>query len=111
MTPSPCLPYNILNVLAAYAWTVRLFNGDHQESSQDATEAILTLSPVLASNANYQEAAVAVESPKMEAQNVSMKGKVRVVLYIYMHIMHISMHSLTSKEWVTGFSGCHAEGR
>ncbi|XP_050714273.1 uncharacterized protein LOC126997311 isoform X3 [Eriocheir sinensis] len=69
VTPSPCLPYNILNVLAAYAWTVRLFNGDHQESSQDATEAILTLSPVLASNANYQEAAVAVESPKMEAQN------------------------------------------
>lgn len=69
VTPSPCIPYNILNVLAAYVWTVRLFNGDHQESSQDATEAILTLSTVLASNASYEEAAVAVESPKMEAQN------------------------------------------
>ena len=71
VTPSPCLPYNILNVLAAYVWTVRLFNGDHQDSSQDATEAILTLSSVLASGASYEEAALAVESPKMEAQNVS----------------------------------------
>ncbi|XP_045111172.1 zinc finger HIT domain-containing protein 2-like [Portunus trituberculatus] len=69
VTPSPCLPYNILNVLAAYVWTVRLFNGDHQDSSQDATEAILTLSSVLASGASYEEAALAVESPKMEAQN------------------------------------------
>ncbi|KAG0719402.1 Zinc finger HIT domain-containing protein 2 [Chionoecetes opilio] len=69
VTPSPCLPYNILNVLAAYVWTVRLFNGDHQDSSQDATEAILTLSSVLTSSASYEEAAVAVDSPKMEAQN------------------------------------------
>nr|XP_053630749.1 zinc finger HIT domain-containing protein 2-like [Cherax quadricarinatus] len=69
VTPSPCIPYNILNVLTAYAWTVRLFNGDHQESSLDATEAVLSLSAVLAANANFQEAAIAVESPKMEAQN------------------------------------------
>ncbi|XP_071540500.1 zinc finger HIT domain-containing protein 2 isoform X2 [Panulirus ornatus] len=68
-SPSPCIPFNILNVIAAYAWTVRLFNGDHQENSLDATEAILVLSTVLASNANFEEAAVAVDSPKMEAQN------------------------------------------
>ncbi|XP_069161593.1 zinc finger HIT domain-containing protein 2 isoform X3 [Procambarus clarkii] len=68
-SPSPCIPFNILNVLAAYAWTVRLFNGDHQESSLDATEAVLSLSTVLSANANFEEAAIAVESPKMEAQN------------------------------------------
>ncbi|KAK4304960.1 hypothetical protein Pmani_023122 [Petrolisthes manimaculis] len=68
-SPSPCIPFNILNVLAAYSWTVRLFNGDHQDSSLDATEAIFVLSSVLSSNANFEEAAVAVESPKIEAQN------------------------------------------
>ncbi|XP_042210516.1 zinc finger HIT domain-containing protein 2-like [Homarus americanus] len=68
-SPAPCIPFNILNVLSAYAWTVRLFNGDHQESSLDATEAILLLSKVLATNANFEAAATAVESPKMEAQN------------------------------------------
>lgn len=70
-SPSPCIPFNILNVLAAYTWTVRLFNGDHQDSSLDATEALFILSTVLAANANFQEAAIAVESPKMEAQNVN----------------------------------------
>ncbi|XP_063587938.1 zinc finger HIT domain-containing protein 2-like [Penaeus indicus] len=68
-SPSPTVPFNILNVLSGYAWTVRLFNGDHQESSVDATEALLSLSSVLSANANFEEAAIAVDSPKMEAQN------------------------------------------
>ncbi|XP_068201387.1 zinc finger HIT domain-containing protein 2 [Palaemon carinicauda] len=69
--PSPCIPFNILNVLTSYAWMVRLFNGDHEESSLDATEALLTLSTVLSANANFEEAAIAVESPRMEAQHHS----------------------------------------
>ncbi|XP_066975699.1 zinc finger HIT domain-containing protein 2 isoform X2 [Macrobrachium rosenbergii] len=69
--PSSCIPFNILNVLTSYAWMVRLFNGDHEESSLDATEALLTLSTVLSTNANFEEAAIAVESPRMEAQHHS----------------------------------------
>ncbi|KAK7081140.1 hypothetical protein SK128_007090 [Halocaridina rubra] len=69
ITPSPCIPFNILNVITSYAWMVRLFNGDHEESSLDATEALLSLSTVLAANANFEDASMAVESPRMEAQN------------------------------------------
>lgn len=67
--PAPCIPVNILNVLTAYAWVVRLFNGDHHDNCMDAAEAILTLSTVLSANANFEEAAIAVETPKMLAQN------------------------------------------
>ena len=35
---SPCLRYNILNVLYAYVYTVRLFNGDHHELCVQASQ-------------------------------------------------------------------------
>ncbi|RXG56680.1 Zinc finger HIT domain-containing protein 2 [Armadillidium vulgare] len=69
--PADCVPFNILNVLTSYIWTVRLFNGDHQESCVDATEAILTLSPVLSAEANFSSGEIAVKAPMIEAQNHS----------------------------------------
>jgi len=82
---------NILNVLTAYAWIVRLFNGDHHDSCMDAAEALLTLSTVLSANANFEEATIAVETPKMLTQNhlwlmeseefaASVKDDVRIML-------------------------------
>lgn len=33
--------YNILNVLYAYAYTVRFYNGDHRDLALDATQVMM----------------------------------------------------------------------
>ena len=69
--PATCIPKNILNVLTAYSWVSRIFNGDFTDNFAEVSEGLLSLSPVLSSGANYEEAVLAIDSVKVHAENVS----------------------------------------
>ncbi|KAL5500280.1 hypothetical protein EMCRGX_G011811 [Ephydatia muelleri] len=45
--------YNTLNALYAYAYVVRLYNGDHMELAMQASQAVLDISGTLSSNAVF----------------------------------------------------------
>ena len=47
---SPSVHCNVLNALYAYAYTVRLYNGDHLELAMQASQAVLDISGALSSN-------------------------------------------------------------
>ncbi|KAK7573765.1 hypothetical protein V9T40_010956 [Parthenolecanium corni] len=58
--PSPCILWNIVNIMGAYALTVRRFIGEHQNSAAAST--ILTLSTNLNANENFDSKEMATES-------------------------------------------------
>lgn len=51
MAPSPLLQYQLLDLLYAYAFTLRLFNGDYGPVAAEAADTALALSAVLAATA------------------------------------------------------------
>ena len=57
-----------MNVLAAYVFTVRRFNGDHHNEGGGST--ILRISTNLDSNQNFEENFTAVDSVIYHANNV-----------------------------------------
>lgn len=65
--PASCVAFNILNVLAAYASTVRFFYGEHSTNSYEAVNYLLAICANLRVNANFDDIAVAVESIRHEA--------------------------------------------
>lgn len=50
---SPSICYNLLNVLYAYVYVVRLYNGDHMELAVQASQVVLDISGTLSSNASF----------------------------------------------------------
>jgi hypothetical protein len=50
---SPIVRYNILNVLYAYAYTVRLYNGEHHDLAVEAAQTVLDISRCLSDNASF----------------------------------------------------------
>uniref|UniRef100_A0A1B6J203 HIT-type domain-containing protein n=1 Tax=Homalodisca liturata TaxID=320908 RepID=A0A1B6J203_9HEMI len=69
MTPSPMVRWNVVNVLAAYAVTARVYNGDFQSSPQSAAVMLITISENLAINQVFDNPELAVTSVQMAAIN------------------------------------------
>ena len=87
---SPMIRYNILNVLYAYAYTVRFYNGDHHDLALDATQVmnyiplplsqlhtpgtllqtVLDISSCLAGNASYSMVGEAITHAVTTVQQV-----------------------------------------
>lgn len=65
--PAPCVPFNLVNVLAAYISTVRFFYGDHMSSSHDAVNYLMMICANLKANANFDDTSLAIESIRQEA--------------------------------------------
>lgn len=62
--PSPLLANNVLEVLYAYAYTKRLYNGDwEEENGPEAVEMVISLSEVLRENAVYKDLKDACRRP------------------------------------------------
>ncbi|GBC06352.1 hypothetical protein RclHR1_06790006 [Rhizophagus clarus] len=51
-TPNPAISLNLLNILYAYAYTCRTFNGDVFENPAESCKVLWDLSPILATNGN-----------------------------------------------------------
>ncbi|XP_067004554.2 zinc finger HIT domain-containing protein 2 [Anabrus simplex] len=67
--PAPCVKYNVINVLAAYCYMMRYFNGEPHEYVTEAVEVLVTLSGCLRLNHNYESYELAVEDVAQEAVN------------------------------------------
>lgn len=65
--PAPCVPYNLVNILAAYISTVRFFYGDHMSSSHEAVNYLMMICANLKANANFDDTSLAIESIRQEA--------------------------------------------
>lgn len=69
--PSECVKYNLTNVIYAYVYVAKKYNGDYHEFYEEAAHAFLYLAPVLYSNINFNSAGEAVHYciQKLCAQN------------------------------------------
>ncbi|XP_055694926.1 zinc finger HIT domain-containing protein 2 [Lutzomyia longipalpis] len=69
ITPAPCVRHNLTNILAAYAFSVRYFNGDYVNNPQEFAGLLANISGNIKCNANYDSDLLAIESVAHEAQN------------------------------------------
>lgn len=61
-SPSPCVRFNLINILAGYTSMVRFFNGDHHSYPHEAASYISQISDNLKSNVNFETEIFAIES-------------------------------------------------
>ncbi|XP_065226813.1 zinc finger HIT domain-containing protein 2 [Planococcus citri] len=69
VTPSPCILWNICNVLASYAFTVRRYLGEHQDYCCESLHTILDLSANLNSNVNFDSKKSSVDNVIFQVTN------------------------------------------
>jgi hypothetical protein len=78
---SPLVRYSILNVLYAYAFTVRLYNGEHRDLPVDAAQTVLRVSSCLSDNASYSMAGEAIThavTTVQQSKELARSGEVAV---------------------------------
>ncbi|KAH8268069.1 hypothetical protein KR018_012033 [Drosophila ironensis] len=66
-TPSPCLHYNLWNILSAYACVARFFGGEQRTNPSEAVAHLVNLSACLKYGTNFEDAEDAIVSVEMEA--------------------------------------------
>ncbi|KAH8311712.1 hypothetical protein KR044_007639 [Drosophila immigrans] len=66
-TPSPCLHYNLWNILSAYACIARFFGGEQRTNASEAVAHLVNLSATLKYGTNFEDAEDAIVSVEMEA--------------------------------------------
>lgn len=71
-TPAACIIYNIANVIGAYTYIYRFYNGDHKSYELEATENMITISANLMSNANFDSISSVADSIMMNCHNASL---------------------------------------
>lgn len=80
--------WNIVNIMGAYALTVRRFIGEHQNSAAAST--ILTLSTNLNANENFDSKEMATESIIYQANAVSSNERIKLTSRIfYIHFTNL----------------------
>uniref|UniRef100_A0A1L8DCQ2 Putative hit zinc finger family protein n=1 Tax=Nyssomyia neivai TaxID=330878 RepID=A0A1L8DCQ2_9DIPT len=67
-SPAPCVQYNLTNILAAYCFAVRYFNGDFINLAREFSSLLVNISGNIKSNSNYDSDALAIESVVHEAR-------------------------------------------
>ncbi|KAK5638123.1 hypothetical protein RI129_012418 [Pyrocoelia pectoralis] len=89
--PAACVQHNLVNIISAYAFTARYFNGDHYEFLGEAVGCVVYLSLSLKENKNYDSFNEAVHSVQEEClkndwitvdhENIdAMKNDVNIIL-------------------------------
>ncbi|KAF5284659.1 hypothetical protein FQR65_LT13490 [Abscondita terminalis] len=89
--PAECVRFNVANVVAAYVFTARYFNGDYFDFVKEAVGCIARLSLVLECNQNFESVTEAVQSVQerslknewimVDGENITaMKEDVNIIL-------------------------------
>ncbi|XP_039447754.1 zinc finger HIT domain-containing protein 2 [Culex pipiens pallens] len=60
--PSPLMRYNVTNILAAYAFVFRYFNGDFTGNAPEVVNTLISIAGNFKQNSNYDSQSLAVES-------------------------------------------------
>ncbi|GAB0089807.1 zinc finger HIT domain-containing protein 2 [Sergentomyia squamirostris] len=68
-SPAPCVRHNLTNILTSYCFTVRYFNGEYLNNSQEFCNCLVGICGNIKSNCNYDSDTMAVESVALEARN------------------------------------------
>ncbi|GAB4818983.1 hypothetical protein N2152v2_006029 [Parachlorella kessleri] len=68
--PSPLLQYHLLDLLYAYCYVLRLYNGDYTADPSEAADLVFALSGVLAAAAGAQGPSVGMEASSPTAASV-----------------------------------------
>lgn len=71
--PDPCVRHNLINILAAYTFAARFFNGDHQSYPHESAHCLVSICANIKANWNYDSDAAALESVAMEARNEGLR--------------------------------------
>jgi len=66
-TPSPCLHFNLWNILSAYSCVARFFGGEQRTTASEAVAHLVNLSATLKYGTNFEDAEDAIVSVEMEA--------------------------------------------
>ncbi|KAG4078199.1 hypothetical protein HA402_002251, partial [Bradysia odoriphaga] len=67
--PADCVKHNLKNVLAAYALSVRFFNGEHETSAHEFANYFITTCANVKANFNFDDADIAIESVVHSCRN------------------------------------------
>ncbi|KAJ8983190.1 hypothetical protein NQ317_005833 [Molorchus minor] len=67
--PAECIKYNLVNILAAYVFTTRYFNGEHFHFAKEAVSCIATLSSNLKNIHNFDDFETAVKHAEQQCFN------------------------------------------
>lgn len=69
---SPCLPFNTVNMIGSYVFTLRCFNGEHLEWPSQAGYIAWNLSGTLSNNQNFESMLDAITSVAVNMTQVMM---------------------------------------
>lgn len=72
-SPDPCVRHNLINILAAYTFAARFFNGDHQSYPHESAHCLVSICANIKANWNYESDAAALESVASEARNEGLR--------------------------------------
>lgn len=72
-SPDPCVRHNLINILAAYTFAARFFNGDHQSYPHESAHCLVSICANIKANWNYESDAAALESVALQARNEGLR--------------------------------------
>lgn len=71
--PDDCVRHNLINILAAYTFATRFFNGDHQSYPHESAHCLVSICVNIKASANYESDAAAIESVASQARNEGLR--------------------------------------
>jgi hypothetical protein len=80
--PANCVKYNLVNVLAAYAFATRYFNGEYYDFYKEVVSCVVALSLCLKVNQNFEDFETALKSVQVLCTEV-IAPSVSISIYIY----------------------------
>lgn len=70
--PAPCIIHNISNVIGAYTFIFRLYNGDHHNYELEAADSLISICENLKTNANFESITPVADSIMLNCHNLSL---------------------------------------
>lgn len=70
--PAPCVIYNIANVIGAFTYVFRYYNGDHISYELEATDNLITICENLKANANFESIISVADSIALNCHNANL---------------------------------------
>lgn len=71
-TPAPCIIFNIANVIGAYTYIFRYYNGDHASYELEAADNLITICDNLKANANFDSVVAAADAIMLNCHNANL---------------------------------------
>ncbi|XP_011197647.2 zinc finger HIT domain-containing protein 2 [Bactrocera dorsalis] len=103
--PSPCLHYNLWNILCSYAAMVRHFNGEHSTTPIEAVAHLVNLSLTLKFGTNFESVDNALTTVEIEALNTKDVGLGRSESFEPTY--SVALCSLLKHDTESLMSSCH----